>query len=523
MKIVTVDQMRALETETAARGVSLDHLMENAGLRVAEKVSALLDGKPKGEHVTILVGPGNNGSDGMVAARHLDDWGARVHLYLCAPRPESDPKLEALRDHVVDIVDMASENAAASLQKALASSRVVVDAVLGAAHARRGIAGTLRMGLELLQAAKKRRPGLILLALDVPSGLNADTGVCDTATPYADVTVTLGFPKIGLFIFPGAGRVGALEVADIGIPEGIADSIDLELVSPDAVASLLPQRPLHANKGTFGSVLVVAGSARYIGAAALACAAAVRAGAGLVTLATPRSLVPVIAPMVPEATYIALEEASWGVVRGAECAKVVQQELSPYNTLLVGCGLGQSDETAALVQALLLGMPKSLTPKLLIDADGLNILSRVPNWWRQIEADVVVTPHPGEMRRLTDKTVEEIQTDRVGAAKDAAVSWRKTVLLKGAYSVIATPDGSVRINPFANPGLATAGTGDVLSGLIAGLMAQGLPCGSAAVAGAYIQGAAAEMKRGEIGVSGMAASDLLPLIPKAMEQLRKRS
>lgn len=520
MKIVTIDEMRALEAQCMAQGISLDRLMENAGQRVARRASDLLGGEPKGEHVTVLVGPANNGGDGLVAARHLDDWGARVHVFLCAPRPESDPKLAALREHVVDIVDMASDDGTPALAKALATSRVVIDAVLGAAHPRRDIVGTLRASLEAMQSAKKRRRDLMVLALDVPSGLDADTGACDTATSYADMTVTLGYPKVGLFLFPGAGHVGRLAIEDIGMPEQLATEVGLELVDKDWVASHLPARPLHANKGTFGSSLVVAGSSRYVGAAALASAAAVRAGAGRVTLATPRSLIPAIAPMVPEVTYIPLEELEWGVVKPVEAAKQVLSELPSFDSVLIGCGLGQSPSAVEMVQQLLFGISQTLLVKLVIDADGLNILSRIPNWWQRIRADTVVTPHPGEMGRLTDRGIEHIQSNRVTAAREAAVSWRKTVLLKGAYSVIASPDGRARINPFANAILATAGTGDVLAGLVAGLMAQGLTGEQAAAVGAYVHGEAAELRHAEIGDTGLAASDLLPLIPKAMHKLR---
>ena len=359
-----------------------------------------------------------------------------------------------------------------------------------------------------------------MLAVDVPSGLDADTGACDAATPYADMTVTLGFPKVGLLLFPGAGRVGRLVVEDIGIPEELAADVDLGLLEAPWVASGLPVRPLDAHKGTFGATLVVAGSSRYVGAAGLASAAAVRSGAGRVTLATPRSLIPAIAPMVPEITYIPLEELDWGVVKSVEAAKQILAELPAFDSILIGCGLGQSPSVVDMVEQLLFGMPQNVSVRLIIDADGLNILSRVPNWWRRIQADTVVTPHPGELRRLTDKSVDQIEGNRVKAAREAATGWRKTVLLKGAYSVIATPDGRAYINPFANASLATAGTGDVLAGIIAGLMAQGLTGEQAAAVGAYVHGEAGDLRRAEIGDSGLAASDLLPLIPQAMRKLR---
>ena len=519
MKIVTIEQMRALEAQTEARGTSTDQLMENAGLAVAEKAREIMGGSLRGDHVTVLVGPGNNGGDGLVAARHLNDWGARLHVCLCAPRKEGDPRLEALRDYAVDVFELPEGGDSGPLSRALAASRLAIDALLGTGRAR-AIGGSIRVALEMLHRAKKSRPRFLVLALDVPSGLDADTGASDVATPNADVTVTLGYPKVGLFNFPGAGKVGRLEIVDIGIPEELAEGIDVELSTPAWVDSVLPGRPLSANKGAFGKVMVVAGSAEYVGAAYLACAGAVRVGAGLVTLATPRSLVPVIASMLPEVTYVPLEEEAWGVVRGADCAGQIHQAMPSYGTLLVGCGLGQRPQVSEMVRRLLQSVTTTLPPKVVVDADGLNILSRVPDWWQQLKTDTVVTPHPGEMWRLTERTVDEIQSDRLKAAREASATWRKTVLLKGAHSIAANPEGKVRTNPFANPGLATAGTGDVLAGVIAGLLAQGLSTFHAAAAGAYVHAAAGELLRAELGDAGMAASDLLPAIPKAIKSLR---
>ncbi|MCL0102117.1 NAD(P)H-hydrate dehydratase [Dehalococcoidia bacterium] len=519
MKIVNIEQMRELEHQTEAAGLSMGTLMEKAGLAVAETARTLFGGSLRGEHATVLVGPGNNGGDGLVCARHLNDWGVRVHLCLCAGRSEGDQHLEALREYAVDIIELGSESSLQLLDQALGMSALVVDAVLGTGHSR-AITGSIRQALERLKRSRQQLGGFQILAVDVPSGLDADTGASDAATPSADVTVALGFPKIGLFSFPGAAKVGRLEVVDIGIPPELADSIDLDLLSPEWVNSVLPRRPIGANKGTFGRLMVVAGSADYIGAAYLACAAAVRAGAGLVTLATPRTLVPIIAPMAPEVTYLALDESDWGVVDGKKAADQIHQGLGNYGTLLVGCGLSQRPEVAEMVRRLLVPLPQNLSPRIAIDADGLNNLARVPEWWHQIQVDTVLTPHPGEMRRLSESTREEIEADRLGVARSAAAEWRKTVLLKGPYSIVASADGKAVVNPFANPGLATAGTGDVLAGIVSGLLTQGLNSFNAAAAGAYIHAAAAERIRSDLGDSGMAASDLLLEIPRVIRELR---
>ena len=516
MKVVTVEQMQALEAESESRGVSTDRLMENAGLAVAEQAQALI-GDLKGEHITVLVGPGNNGGDGLVAARHLNVWGARVHIVLCSPRREGESKLEMLRDLVVDISELDGD--VKPLAKALDSSRLVIDAVLGTGRSR-PLQGAIRAALEQVQAARKRHPDLLVLAVDVPSGLDADTGKCDAASPAADLTVALGFPKVGLFGFPGAVKVGRLVTVDIGIPGDLARDVPLELASADWARSVLPARPLNANKGTFGRVMVVAGSPDYIGAAYLACAGAIRVGAGLVTLAIARSLIPAIAARLPEVTYLPLQESEPGVVNGADSAKRVHQALPSYTTLLVGCGLSQRAEVSEMVRHLLTAMPSGVSPHIVIDADGLNILSHTPNWWQRIHENAVLTPHPGEMARLAGRQIDEVQADRLKASRDAASRWRKTVLLKGAYSIVVVPEGQAMINPFANPALATAGTGDVLAGAVAGLLAQGLSAFDAAAAGAYVHGAAGELVRDELGDAGMAASDLLLAMPKAIKALR---
>jgi NAD(P)H-hydrate epimerase len=424
-----------------------------------------------------------------------------------------------LEEQAVDISRLNEGDDTGSLGKSLASSHMVIDAVLGIGRSR-PLGGAIRACLEAVQQEKRRNPGLAILSLDVPSGLDADDGSCDAATPYADVTVTLGYPKQGLFHFQAVGKVGKLVTVDIGIPAVLADQVSLEVASDSWVKGVLPARPLHANKGTFGRVMVVAGSADYIGAAYLACAGAIRSGAGLVTLATPKSLVPVIAAQLPEVTYLPLQESDWGVVKGADSARQVHRALPAYDVLLAGCGVSQHPRAADMVRHLLTSMPSGLHPRLVVDADGLNILAKSANWWLRIHEDAVITPHPGEMRRLTGATSEDVQANRLAAARKAASTWRKTVLLKGAYSLVVVPEGQAVIIPFANPALATAGTGDVLAGIVAGFLAQGLSSFDAAAAAAYVHGVAGERLRDELGDAGAAASDLLPLVPRVLKDLR---
>jgi hydroxyethylthiazole kinase-like uncharacterized protein yjeF len=295
--------------------------------------------------------------------------------------------------------------------------------------------------------------------------------------------------------------------------------VKTELITSDWAGAALPERPLNANKGTFGRVLVVAGSINYIGAAYLACSGAIRVGAGLVTLATATSLQSILASKLTEVTYLPLPESQPGII-SAEAAEIITQQCGQYNVLLLGCGLGQNPSTVEFVNSLL---SRNRLPALLLDADALNILAKTPDWWRQLPDDVVLTPHPGEMSRLCGLSIAEIQADRPGVARKFAAEWHKTIVLKGAYNVIASPDGSCRVSPFANPGLATAGTGDVLSGIIAGLVAQGLSLSDAACLGVYLGCEAGEIIKDRLGDAGMLASDLLPELPVVIKQLKSQT
>ena len=287
MKIVSIEQMRRLEEASATEGVSTDTLMENAGLAVAKEVRRIL-GAVAASRVLVLVGPGNNGGDGLVAARHLQRWGARVTAYLILRRQEEDPKLHLALERGVVPISASDDPGLEALDSELARSRMVLDAVLGTGRAR-PLEGVVRDTMLRLGAARARRPDMVMMALDLPTGMNADTGQVDPSGPQADVTVTFGYPKVGHFRFPGAAKLGRLEVGNIGIPDHLAQGINMELLTSEWVKDKLPTRPLSAHKGTFGHVLVVAGSRNYPGAAYLASQGATRAGPGLVTLASPKA------------------------------------------------------------------------------------------------------------------------------------------------------------------------------------------------------------------------------------------
>jgi hydroxyethylthiazole kinase-like uncharacterized protein yjeF len=515
MKIVTAEQMRRIDQQCIKLGKPTSVLMENAGKAVAAEARDCL-GDIKQQTIVCLIGGGNNGGDGLVAARYLKGWGAKVSVYLGSARPATDTNLKKIKTQKIVCVDAKTDKNLKKLDGLLASASCVIDGLLGTGKMR-PLEGVFQKALEKVNALKSAGK-LKIIAIDLPSGMDADSGAIDPACPTADLTVTLAFPKPGLYQFPGAERAGEVKIADIGIPESLADDINIELLDVKWAVETLPKRPLDSNKGTFGRVMVYAGAPNTIGAAYLTCSGALRVGAGLVTLATPASLVAVVATKLAEATYRPLPESKPGVV-AKKGVDFLSEQSAQYDAFLAGCGLGQDPATLEFLGSLL----KKKLPPLVIDADGLNILAKTPQWWQLLPDNTILTPHLGEMARLTGLSIEKIQANRVETARKFAQNWQKTVVLKGAFTVIAAPDGACRISPFANPGLASAGTGDVLAGVIAGLAGQGLKPYDAAALGVYLHGAAGDRIKRDIGDTGMIASDLLPALPLVIKQLKHRA
>jgi len=556
MKVVTTDEMRRIEKAADAGGLSFATMMENAGRAIAEACQQDRRMGSGNGRILVLVGPGNNGGDGLVAARHLHDAGAQVQLYIGERRLEGDDHYALTQERGIATIRAKDDPNLESLQRLLREADVIIDALLGTGVSK-PIEGPLKDVLEIAkeQVGKRRKeekgkeplvspssppssPLLpsspLVVAVDVPSGLNCDNGAVDPATIPADLTVTFGFPKVGQFLFPGAEYLGELLVADINIPPSLADDVSIELATPQIVSELLPRRPLGAHKGTFGKALVVAGSVNYTGAAYLASAAAMRVGTGLITLALAANLHPILASKLSEVTFLLLPHDMGAIV--PEAMKILRERVSDYNALLLGPGLGRDEKTIEFVQRFLAGEWRSkrsrvgflatgeeeaegereVLPLSVIDADGLNVLADRPNWWKYLGGPNVLTPHPGEMARLVGCGVDEVEAGRIEAAREMAERWKQVVTLKGAHTIVAAPDGQTVIIPFANPGLATAGSSDVLAGAIVGFLAQGLSPFAAAVAGAYIHGLAGDMVRDKVGAAGMVAGDLLPVLPQAI-------
>ncbi len=533
MKVVTSSEMRQIDEKANAGGLSTATMMENAGRAVAEEIGRRIE--TKGQEILVLVGPGNNGGDGLVAARHLHDSGAKVNLYLWKRKITGDENFALTQKRGIPFLRARDDPDFTGLRHLLSKAQLIIDALLGTGVSR-PITGTLKGLLDTVREGLKEKP-TFLVALDLPTGLDCDTGAVDPATIPAHLTVTLAFPKRGLFLFPGAAYIGELVVADIGIPEPLAQEIETDLATAEMVAQILPPRPLNAHKGTFGKALIVAGSVNYTGAAYLASAAATRVGTGLVTLALAENLHPILASKLLEVTFLLLPHDLGALVPDA--LPLLAESLPDYDALLLGPGLGKEDQTVDFVHRLLglhaAGVRRHIgfmtgeereelapleLPPLVVDADGLNALAQAPKWWKSLPGPAILTPHPGEMARLLDSSVKEIEEDRVGTVVRAAQKWGQVVVLKGAHSLVAAPDGRLTISPFANPGLATAGTGDVLAGAIVGFLAQGLLPYQAAIAGVFLHGLAGEMARQEVGETGMVAGDLLPLLPQAIRSLK---
>lgn len=540
IKIFTVAEMVAAERAADASGVSYDEMMETAGRRVAEAIIARKD--VSGANVLVLVGPGNNGGDGLVAGRYLAEAGADVAFYLYKSRdPAADINFQLVQEMGLFFVEAQNDQRYRILRTRLQITDILVDALLGTGVTR-PIAGNLAdlmkevKSLVVLRRSKAAEADPLtsiaelppgsgepdsgaepwVVAVDCPSGLNCDSGALDQLAFAADLTVTFAGPKRGHFRFPGAGACGELVVADINIKDTLPEvaGVALTLVTPALARSLLPERPAHGHKGTFGTVLVAAGSEHYWGAPLLSGRGAYRAGAGLVALAVPEVIRATVAGQLPEATY---PPVSASLTLDAQSAEFLLSGAQQYQSLVVGPGLGSAD---SFIDYLLTG--NRVLPPMIIDADGLNILSRKEGWAADLPPNTILTPHPGEMARLLNTPPAELkEMDRVALAGQAAKEWGHVVLLKGAYSIVAAPDGRLTLLPFANPLLAVGGSGDVLAGVIAAYLAQGLEPYEAAVLGGYIHGGAAELAAQTFGDAGLLAGEIADWVPKLRKYLLK--
>lgn len=510
IKVASVEQVRQIEAAADRRGLSYAQMMQHAG---AAACNLLLDRVAVGQstRVLFLIGKGNNGGDGLVMARQLADTsGASIHLFLLEARPADDKIFSAAIAARLPWTVAADDEADSALREQAGKADVIVDALLGIGG-RPPLRPKLKKILKTVREATRESQPFVL-AIDCPSGSDCDSGEIDEAALPANATISFIAAKPGLLTFPAAAAVGDLVVSQIGIAAELSEIQRLSTTLLDAplAKSLLPARPLDGHKGSFGKAMLVAGCANYIGAVALAGEAACRSGAGLVTVATTGQLIDIVAGGLREPTWLPLAAVDGCIAEAA--AQTVIKRASAYNSLLVGCGLGLHASTQAFLRALL----ECELPPLLLDADALNSLSQLGDFWERLPADTIITPHIGEMARLTGRSTAEIAADRWTIARDYAARWQVVLLLKGAHTLIAAPDGGASVIPVKTDALGTAGTGDVLAGLIAGLRAQGLTAFDSARLGACIHARAGMIAANTVGSSrSVIASDVLAALGQA--------
>ncbi|MEJ2037347.1 MAG: NAD(P)H-hydrate dehydratase [Desulfosarcinaceae bacterium] len=513
MIVVTASEMQAMDRKTIEEyGIPGRVLMENAGRGATrtflERIYRNRDGR-----VGVMAGRGNNGGDGFVMARYLAQKGVPVTVFLLAREEQvqgdAAANLHLLADLNVVLHELPDPESFQKSRSTMAHVGYWIDAILGTGL-KSEVKGYFKQVIDFINAA-----GRPVMAVDIPSGLNADNGQICGVSIRAAATATFAFPKIGHLVYPGAGLCGAVDVIDIGIPPFIAGAVRprQRLITPGRVREVLDRRPAETHKGRTGHALVVAGSSGKTGAAWMNADAALKAGAGLVTLAVPASLQAVSPHHVVEVMTLPLDDQDAGRF-DESMSRDLLEAVRGRTCLAIGPGMGTHPSTGALIWFLV----ENAQVPMVIDADGLNLMAPEIKRLKACKSPVVLTPHPGEMARLTGLTVPEIQKNRIEAARGLAADLGAHVVLKGARTVVADPDGLAWINPSGNPGMASAGMGDILTGIIAGLLAQGRRAGDAARAGVYLHGLAADILASE-APWGFLASEVAQAVPHAIGQV----
>jgi ADP-dependent NAD(P)H-hydrate dehydratase / NAD(P)H-hydrate epimerase len=517
MRVLNTQQMREADRRTIDEiGIPAIVLMENAGRQAVAAMEAAFEDLTT-SHVGVLCGRGNNGGDGFVVARTLIQRGVETSVFLLGSvadvRGDARTNLEVLGRIGLTVVEIANAQAWELHFSEISQCDLLVDAILGT-----GFHGQLSGLLETV-VADVNGLGVPVVAIDLPTGVSADSHEVDGEAIEASMTVTLGAPKIPLILPPADAHGGDLVIADIGIPLPILDEVEgpyIEILTRERMRDLVPARAADSHKGDFGRVLIVAGSLGRTGAAHLAAMGALRSGAGLVTIATPRSSVPIIAAMAPEYMTEPLDETTSGTVDYSALERVLDLKA---DVIAVGPGLGQSPGTAAFVQGLLerAGVP------LVLDADALNAFAGDPDRLVGRDGvDVIITPHPGEMARLLNISVEAVQHDRLHHATEFAASHRLHVVLKGHRTIIAGPDNRAFVNLTGNSGMATGGTGDLLTGMIAAWFAQLLDAEAACKLAVHLHGTAGDLAEADEGDVALIAGDVASRLGDAIMELTAR-
>jgi ADP-dependent NAD(P)H-hydrate dehydratase / NAD(P)H-hydrate epimerase len=520
MKILTAAETKEVDRLTTERhGVPSLTLMENAGKSVVAFIKQRF-AKLGRRRIVILCGKGNNGGDGFVVARHLLEMGARATVFLFAEaaevRGDAAVNLNRWQEVARELRVVRDANEWQAVKAAVATADIIVDALLGTG-VRGPVEGLLR---EAIEDVNRRRPEAAVVAVDIPSGLSADTGEIQGAAVVANYTVTFTAPKIGFFLRTAAQQVGQLIVRDIGSPPELIEEIGkghLRWLEPRELTRFAIPRSPEGHKGDYGHALIVAGSVGKSGAAVLSSWAALRVGAGLVTVATPEPVLPIVAGYTPEIMTEPLPATDTGSIslRSLEYERF-DKLLKGKRALAIGPGLSTHDETLQFIRTIIAKRPPV---PIILDADGLNAFDGRAQELRGLKGMMALTPHPGEMARLLGTTTDDLQSRRLEVAQKAAADWDAYVILKGHQTIVAAPNGQAWINSTGNPGMGTGGTGDVLTGMLAGLTAE---YGAKAWwwtlgFGVYLHGLAGDLASADVGQAPLMASDLIRAIPDAFQ------
>lgn len=510
MKIITCAKMKEAEAYAINSGISASRLMENAGSAAARYIRGIMP--LTGLRCTVICGCGNNGGDGFVVARRLIETGAQITVVLACGQPrttDASGMLERLQDISVTILDYNRDRR--RCVSLIARSDVIVDAIFGTGfHGRADETMSELFGYINSGMAK-------VFAIDMPSGANADSGSVEGTCVRADHTITFAAAKTGHFLSPAVGYCGKISVMNIGIPDAaLDDGSTAELLDLDYCRRALPVRERSSNKGDYGRVFCLCGSLTMPGAAYMSSTAATRCGAGLITLGVPRCIHAPLVSKLSEVMTIPLEETESGAVSLRAKSRILSA-CARADAVLIGCGLSLDAETVKLVCELV----SSLSCTVVLDADGINAVAQHIDLLRDSKANLILTPHPGEMSRLTGRPTAEIQQSRVDIARSFAMDNGVTLVLKGADTVVSLPDGRVFINPTGNPGMARGGSGDILAGMITGFAAQGLSNESAACCGVYIHGLAGDRCAEKFSQYGMLPTDMFTEIPQIFRDMSR--
>ena len=510
MKLLTPHQMKAIdEIAINTLGIPGIVLMENAAIQIAFKASSMLEGK-ENPNITVIAGNGNNGGDALAVTRHLLTLGYAVSVFSMTDMDElfgdAYTNGRILKNLGVNVLVLSSEESLSRLKIACDNSNLVIDGIFGTGL-NRNVQGIWSDVIEIINGCATK-----VLSIDIPSGVDGLSGRVLGNCVKADSTVTFYLPKLGMVQQPGASFIGELSVVDIGIPYELSEQMETSRLTDNFdIKEMLPIRPVDSHKGTFGKLLVFAGSELMTGAAYLSALSAYRTGSGLIRLAVPSPCIKPLSMLIPEAVFTVLTEYS-----GAGFQNLIKKLMEDADAVLIGPGLSTNDEALMLIEAVIENCDKPMV----MDADALNLMSKERSLLERLRCETVITPHPAEMSRLTEKSVTELQKDRINIARNFADEFGLTVVLKGAGTVIVANDGRTSINPTGNQGMATAGSGDVLAGVITSLLGQGLSPYDAAVAGTYLHGLAGDFAATDKGSAGVMASDIVENIPKALVRVQ---